>query len=551
MSVLSYPIAPGENRIGLQRSNALSRILHFESVMHRRMGQTRPVRYTRLFNYYTGQNLPPDNVQQPLMINYVKAIVDKQNSYLWGQWQQTGKIVDWRVRPRTSDNPEDDTSKVIAQYHNDLLAANDRETLLWSGGHNNGVYGDTIFRLRWDPIERRVVIENLLPEWVHFRWSVTNMNQLTEAIVSFPIDRMDAKEQYGTSGNPAINYNLINPDYISGFGVFWEHWTPLTYRQWIDDVLIQEGPNPYALTDDQGNVVQPGPIPFIHIPNMRVGGEFYGWGDAEAILYLQDELNRRMADVGDALNNFAHPVTLLKNFKGESDTLYVGPDAVWEMGEGDAEYLQWKGSPPTLFEYIQKIQDIMYDTANMPDIAFGRMVKGSSGGGSKGMSGIALQIALMPVIERATTKRIFWTLGLKRLVHLCTFIQAIMDPSSLPFSYRQYANYDIEPVFATILPKDRLQTVNENVALASGGLRSTERALADLGETSISSEAEKIKQDLEFKSKLGAMANPPVPGTPSAKGGKNSDKGKGGSPALPGGPGAANRKSGSAAKEAS
>lgn len=554
---LSYPfeapVTPNQNHLGMQRGNALSRILHFESVMHRRMGQNRPIRYTRLYRYYTSQNLPPDNVQQPLMINYVKAIVDKHASYLWGQWTQNGKIMDWSVRPRNSADPEDATSPLILRHLDDLFAANDRETLLWEGGHNCGVYGDTIFRLRWDDTQRRVVFENLLPEWVHFRWNVTNMNEITEAIVSFPIDRADAKEQYGTAGNPAINYNIINPDYISGFGIFWEHWTPLSYRQWIDDVLIREEPNPYCVLDKDGKtILRPGIIPFVHIPNMRVGGEFFGWADAEAVLYLQDELNRRMADVGDALNNFAHPVTLLKNFKGEVDELYVGPDAVWQMGpDADAEYLQWKGSPPTLFEYIQKIQDILYDTANMPDIAFGRMVKGSSGGSSKGMSGIALQIALMPVIERATMKRIFWGRGLKRLAHLATFMHAMMDPASLPFNYSQYGNYDIQPVFASILPRDRLQAVNENVALSAGGLRSTERALEDLGEHSINDETEKIKKDLEFKAKLGVMANPPVPSTPSAKGGKNSDKGRGGSPSLPGGPGASNRKSGAGAKEAS
>src|SRR5260221_1625413 len=363
--------------VGLQRSTALARILHFENTMHRRLGNTRPMRYVRLFNYYTAQNLPPDNVEQPLGINLFKAICDKHTSYLWGQWQRD--IVGFRVKPRTTEEPENPQSKSIRRWIDDLLDANNKNALLWRASHNQSVYGDAFLRLRWEAVERRVVIESLLPEYVHCRWDVNNMEKLTEVIVSYPIDRLDAQEKYGTAGNPAINYNLVNPEYIPGFGIFWEHWTPTSYRQWIDDVLISEGPNPY-MWQDQDGTIWPGIVPFIHIPNMRIEGEYWGFSDGQSMLFLQDELNRRMADLGDTVNNHAHPIVTLNNYHGDQQDLPVGPDAVWDLGrEGKAGLLQWTGTPPAVEEYVQLILKMIYDTSNLPEASFGRS---SRGGGS-------------------------------------------------------------------------------------------------------------------------------------------------------------------------
>src|SRR6185437_5264404 len=216
---------------GLQRGAALARILAFENTMHKRLGNTRPIRYWRLFNYYSQQNLPPDNVEQPLQINLFKTICDRHNNYLWGQW--TKNIVSFRVKPRRGDKPEDDLSKKIKYWLDDFWDANERNALLRRGGHNAAVYGDAIFRLRWDRYERRVVVETILPEYVHFRWDPNNIHKVTEAIVAYPIDRLDAEEWYGTTGRPEIDFNLINPEYMPGFGIYWEHWTDTTYHRWI------------------------------------------------------------------------------------------------------------------------------------------------------------------------------------------------------------------------------------------------------------------------------------------------------------------------------
>jgi hypothetical protein len=504
------------------KSLALSRILYFESQMHRRMGIVRPQRYIRLWNYYAGTNLPPNNVEQPLDLNYFKAVCDKHTSYLFGEYSE--HVIDWAVRPLDTAKPEDRTGIDMRRWLQQLCWLNKGNKLFWNGALNGAVYGDTVFRLRWDVLEERVVIENILPEYFHCRWMTQDMTKLTEAVVAWPVDRFDAWEQFGTFGNPSINYNIINPEYQPGMGIYWEHWTTHRYQIWIDDMLVVDHPNPYMWQDQQGHIY-PGIIPFVHIPNMQVGGEFYGFGDAEGICLLQDEINRRLADQGDIVNNHAHPIVTLNKFHGDVEDLPVGPDAVWNLGlDGKAEILEAKGNPMVM-EYVGQLMQSLQDTASIPEIAFGRSTRAA---GRSQTSATAIQLILMPVVERARRKRIEWSEGLRTLANIAMFIQEVYAPGSLPFRLEDVPRYMIVPQFGPILPRDRLQLVNENTSLVIAGLKSIARALEDLGEKDIAEEMAQIQKELVWRAKLA--------GAGVRTTGKNSDKGAGGSNQLPGGP---------------
>lgn len=528
------------------RGTALSRVLHFENAMHRRLGMVRGQRYTRLYNYYTNQNLPPDNVDMPLGINFIKPICDKHAHYLWGQWNRD--IVAIKVTPREKAQKEDGASQKIQDILTHVLDDNRKNTLLYDLGLNAEVYGDGILRAYWDGDAGRVVVENVLPEWFHARWQITNMDRLTEVITAYPISRDDAQAEYGTSGNTAVDYTSVNPGFTPGFGILWEHWTPTTFRRWIDDHVISDKPNPFMRTGPDEGVVYPGVIPYIHVPNMRVGGEFWGFSIVEGILGIQDEINRRMADMGDTVNNHAHPIIGLRKFGGKSDDLPVGPDAIWDLGrEGEVEVIQWEGTPPAVMAYIDKCMQVMYDTSSMPESAFGRRGGGGGGRGGNsggGASGIALQMALMPIVEHAIARRVHFGPAIVDLCDLIYFILSLFSPDDLPCTYEEYkANYVTTAEFAPVLPRDRLALVNEVVARSNALLQSIPSALEDLGEEDILDEYKAIQKDARFKAALGIMT-PPVPG------GKNSDRGNGGSNAHPGGPGAQQRKAGAGAKDA-
>jgi Phage portal protein, SPP1 Gp6-like len=537
ISVTTKNAPDGQNH-GISRNLVLGRVLHFEALMRRRLGEARTMRYVRLHNYYANQNLPPDNVDQPLAINYFARIIDKHTNYLWGQWKE--RLFTWRVTPIDKESMSaadvedaEEYGRKIKLFLDKWYDDNDGNVVMLQGSKNGSLYGDSVFEVRYDEWQRLVVLDPVLPEYFYCMWDPSNMRNLEEVVVAYPIDRVVAYERWGSSGNDHfIGYQALNPMYAPGVGVLWKRWSPVTYQVWIDDVNIVNIANPYA--PQFGGNLFPGVIPFIHIPNMQTGGEYWGYGDAEAVLTLQDELNRRLADMGDILQNHAHPIITLSNFRGQQEDLPVGPDAIWDLGTngGKAERLDGTGPGQEAMAYVNEVKLTMHETASMPEQAYG-----TQRGGSSHNSGIALSMAMMPVVERSREKRIRWATALRKLAKMVLYMYYIRDPKLLEsqgIDYSRTRLYNIEPVFADILPKDELQEVNENVALYANGLRSLERALEKLGEEDVSAEVKRIVNDLKTKASL-AQPTPPAEGGTT---GKNSDQGLGGAAELPGGIGA-------------
>lgn len=503
------------------KSAALGRILTYEARMHKRFGAVREQRYQRFFTYYAGTNLPPNNVEQPLGINYVKEICDKHTGYFWGE--ASDGLLGWKVKPRDKRaTPEDATSIAMRVFLDQFLEDNYADTLLYDASLDASVYGDTVLRVSWDALECRPRLTKILPEWFHCRWDPADYNRLIEVIVAYPIARDDAELRYGTGGNTAFLSTIPHVELSPGFCMYWEHWTAFSHRLWIDDIPVVDEPNPFLWTDDSGTVY-PGIIPYLHIPNMRIGGEFYGFSDVESVLLIQDEINRRMADAGDIVNNHAHPIVLLQKYQGDIEDLPVGPDAVWDLGmNGEATILEAKGNSLAA-EHLQTLFTVLLDTASLPEIAFGRQSKSN---GRAQSSATAIQLILSPAVNRARRKRVQWTTSLSLLAKMAIFVAALHAPESLGFALRDLGQYQLRPVFGPILPKDQLQKVNENVALYINGLRSPKRALEDLGEEDIGQQLTDIQADQKLRAALQIQL-----------GGKNSDRGQGGSPGS-GGPSA-------------
>jgi hypothetical protein len=535
---------PFEQQHGISRNLALGRILHFEALMRRRLGEARTMRYVRLFNYYQNQNLPPDNVDQPLQVNYFSRIVDKHNGYLWGQYKE--RLFSWRVTPigKEDMNPAEldeaeQFGRKIKLFLDKWYDDNEANVTIFQSSKNGSLYGDAVFEVRYDEWKRLVVLDPVLPEYFYCMWDPGNMREVLEVIIAYPIDRILAWERWGSSGNDHfLGYQALNPMYAPGVGVLWKRWSPVAHQVWIDDVNVVNIANPYA--PQFGGYLFPGVIPFIHIPNIPAGGEYWGLGDAENIMLIQDELNRRLADFGDIMQNHAHPIITLSNFRGETEDLPVGADSVWDLGsnDGKAERLEGTGPGKEAMDYLHEIKLTMHETASMPEQSYG-----TQRGGASHSSGAALALTMMPVIERAKEKRIRWQAALKKLAKMVFYMYFIRDPQLLQsqgIDYPRTRLYNIEPIFYDILPKDELQLVNEQVALYVNGLRSLEVSLRKLGEDDVATEINRIHSDLQLKASLGQPTPPAEGGTA----GKNSDQGLGGSAQLPGGIGASASKPG-------
>ena len=508
----------------LDKQTAYSRLLDQENTMTRRYGMARMQRYRRNWEYYIGENLPPDNVEQPLHINLVNSITNKHVFYLFGQWKKS--LLNWSVTPEEDlfaikvDADGEQTNKVDAKaittalqmekWIYKLCETNSANLLFSKLATNASIYGDAILRIDW--IGGQVKWTSILPEHFHAKWNPSDPNIITEVIVAYPIPRAIAFETYGTSGNPKVSI-YTGDTVLTGVAMFWEHWTQDTVQMWIDDIKIQEAANPYIYTDSNG-IVQKGIIPFVTIPNLVLDGELYGYSDVESAFYLQDELNRRVADEGDIINNNAHPITLLNRFTGEVDKLDIGPDSVWDMGrEGEAKYLEWTGSSQGIIhEYLDRIWHFMMEMTSMTDIAFG-IHQGSQ------RSGASLAVQMLPIIERVMFKRAIWDIKLNEII-LKSLVVAEKWKARLPFAVKDIGNFRIEPVWSSVLPKDRLAVINENVALFQSHLRSLEECLSDLGDEDVKRHYLQIIEDLKTFAALG-IDNSTLGGSQKGSGGSN------------------------------
>lgn len=523
------------------------RILRFEQSQRRRLGRPRLVQYLVNRRYYYGDNVQPDDVNQPLGVRYVPRVVNKHVHYLFGEWEQD--IVDWVVSPLDKTSEEDaQLASSISRAIYRLMRRTNADQVLYRGALDGGIYGDSVFKLRFNPTVNGAVIETVLPEYFHAMWHPLDVSDTRECLLAYNLDRHTAMELFGTGGNPQYRnqLSLLDP----GYATVWEHWNREGYHLVVDDQLVASGKNPYAPITKPGEEAQPAWLPFVHIANLALNGEYFGFGDAEPIFELQDELNMRIADFGDIINYHAHPITLVKNYFGRFEDLRTGPDIVWDMGrEGEASYLEWGGPAPGVMDYIELLMKVLFDTSSLTGVAFGRTDQSQA-------SGSALVVQMLPIVEVVRRKRAIWGPKLRELATHLLELEAMSMPEAqfrkiYGFASEDLGRFVISPKWSPILPRDRMNVVNENVALLVNKARSIVTSLKDLGVDDPEEERERIIRDLkefaeidaemrkqdmlnqaEIGQKMGQAAMPPKQQqriTPNRSGGKNSDRAAGGS----------------------
>jgi hypothetical protein len=295
------------------------RVLAFEDHHARRFGTSRLMRYLENRQYYHGAQ-EPDNVEQPLGIRYIPRIIEKHVHYLWGQYEHD--IVNWVV---TSDDPDADdlTTKVTRALYALMRRINANDIFL-RGSLDGSLYGDTVFKLRYQQ-EKGATVEVVLPEYYHAIWHPLETGTTLEAVIAYPLERGVARRLFGVDLPQVGSYRHAPLD--ADLLVVWEWWSAEETMLALDDTVVAHTANPYRVRPSE-----PAWIPLVHIPNLPVNGEYYGFGDAEAVHSLQDELNLRLADLGDIVNYHAHPIVLLRNIFKNPSQFEVGPDKVWDLG---------------------------------------------------------------------------------------------------------------------------------------------------------------------------------------------------------------------------
>jgi hypothetical protein len=268
-----------------------------------------------------------------------------------------------------------------------------------------------------------------------------------------------------------------------------EMWDLKNYTFKVDDKRIDEysGANPFGL------------VPFVYIPRFR-SQNWYGESLIEDVYRAQDELNSRLADLGEAINYNAHPTRIGKNLprRFNAKNFPLGQNSLWDLGRAfaggpqpEVSMLEVKNPiPQGTFDFITWIYDWSRTSVFAPPIAFGE----DDGGGQR--SGITLEIRMQPLLKAMRRSRSYMISGLETAMDITARIleqRKVVSPEFI----RIMREREIVPTFASVMPRDQAALVDEVVKRMSTKPQtiSLSSALKLLG--SPASEEEEILRQME------------------------------------------------------
>ncbi len=421
----------------------------------KQMDADRLRRYAENLAFYGGDQWPPANRcrDRRLVFNYAKAIVDKTTSYL-----MTG--LSFAVDP-VDDTPEAaararDAERALA----DVYDANQLDQLDFDTELDAAVLGDGAYKVTWDAHERRVRVTAPDVQGLFAWWAGDDVSRLWRVCSRYTIDAESAAALYGV--RPARGARVRMPGQRPGVEII-ESWTAEEFELWADGLRIEQRANPYGF------------IPFVIYPNLREPKKFWGVSDLPSLKEPVRELNRALSQLSMILELSGNPIAVLENVT-ESHDIAVQPGAVWEIPERAKAYLLdlLQGGGVRLHaEYVDLVYRTIHDLGESPRTAFGD--------NHTGLSGVALNVELDPLLKKIARKRLIRGAAYRKRNEMALRILEQYARPAGPIGPVSYAPYRSRAVWGSVLPLDRSRLVEDERVLVASGIHSRRRAADELG----------------------------------------------------------------------
>lgn len=420
--------------------------------------------YTRYREFYDGAQWEQRQRrgERRLTLNYARTFVRKAVSYLFAEPAGQAIPLGERIGEAQRQAAEGVLRRVAA--HNDLAQID------FDACVSAAIYGDGAQKVTWDAAAGLPRIRNVDVRGLYCWWAPDDVRTLVRVAqvyrvgsdivsggsVAVPLD--------GTSYGPTPGRLIV------------ESWTASRWVVEDDGVVVRDGPNPY------------GAIPYLVWPNESVPGEFWGVSDLEDVMLPAGELNRRLTVLSQLLDYSGWPVVVLEGVEGSSDLSYQ-QGAKWEIPEGAKAYLLdllSGGGVEMHIKAIEALYKTLHDVAETPRTAFGD--------GEGGLSGVALETLLQPLIQKVKRKRAILD-GVYRRRNDLVF--ALMERAGVGVG-----RWRTETVWGPITPRDRPQLVRDETALVASQIHSRQRASELLGDDDPAAELRMVMAEARQLSEL-------------------------------------------------
>lgn len=130
-----------------------------------------------------------------------------------------------------------------------------------------------------------------------------------------------------------------------------------------------------------------------------------------------------------------------------------------ELFHGDAEYLTWSGSQPSVDKELEETKNELFSGSSTPDLSFDNLK------GVGNVSGVSRKFMLMDAIIKASDNMEVFGPVVQRCISIVT--AGICNITNLKYR-TQLVNNLIDVEFGSILPEDLSETL-QNLSIANGG----------------------------------------------------------------------------------
>ncbi|HLF77031.1 MAG TPA: phage portal protein [Dehalococcoidia bacterium] len=414
-----------------------------------RLDGTRLRSYRENLAFYEGQQWAGQarRRERRLVFNYAKALIDKTASYLMSGYN-------FVVDPQDASTEAQERARRTEQALHEVYEANNLAQLDFDSEIDVSVLGDGAYKVTWDPLERRVRVSAPDVQGLFSWWAGDDLQRVWRVASRYHLAEEEAAQLYGSevlrrgtrsaSGTGRRQHTVV------------ELWTRDDFELWFDGALLESKPNPYGF------------IPFVIFPNLREPKRFWGVSDIDAVRESVRELNRALSQLSMILELSGNPVAVLENVT-EAQDIAVQPGAVWELPERARAYLLdllQGGGVRLHVDYVDLIYRTLHDLGESPRTSFGD--------NAKGLSGVALNVELDPLLKKVQRKRLLREAAFRRRNEL---ILRLLEQ----YTGESFEPYRTRMVWSPLLPVDRTRLVQDETRLVAAGIHSRRRAADELG----------------------------------------------------------------------
>jgi hypothetical protein len=401
-----------------------------------RMDSTRLAAYRTNLDFYRGSQWQTTSRHRQLVFNYAKVSIDKATSFLM---QGLG----FACYPREETDELKARVRRAEQLLHQVYEQNNLQQLDYETEVDTAILGDGCYKVIWDTGEKRIHITAPDVSGVYAWWLGDDTSRVWRVASRYTLTREEISVLYGR--------NIERKQ-----AAITELWTDRVFDLYLDNDLIESGPNPYGF------------IPFIIFPNVKQPKRFWGESDIPILVQPQRELNRALSQLSRILELSGNPIAVLENIASAED-IKVQPGALWTIPEDAKAYLLdllQGGGVRLHVDYIDLLYRALHDVSEMPRVAWG--------GVEKELSGTALSIELGSLVQKVVRKRTIRTdVYHRRNALILKLAELFMDENFEGVSHRV--------VWGPILPQDIDRQAQTEQLLVQAGVHSRRTAMDEMG----------------------------------------------------------------------